>query len=398
MSQIFDQSADSIFAGALAAQSQKSTLAQYAIQQAAKYMQNNNYDAAAKEFKKALAFDAANETAHTYLGKIYLTQNKTKDAIKEFKETARLQPLSVTALIDLGNAYIQDKNYVEAEKSLKHGARMDPLNPVPDYTLGHLYIQTDRLNEAEAQFKKAQRVSPRDGNVYYSLGMVYNKQGKYEEAVKNLEKSLTLKKNFPAANYELGVAYNGMGDTEKAQQQLSLLNSTDYTLAQDLKYVLDKPRIISMDTTKSGGFTELMGPRTPVWMLGITEAGMPLAAADASQVFSVTIQFNTEMDMGSVTSTTNWSITKANSTQAGFYNDLIPTTSREASVAPIPLSVTYNALDLTATVSFRISQNSTADATIDPSHLVFSYKGKDAAGRSMDEKANEIDGYALKAF
>jgi len=60
-------------------------------------MQNNNNDAAIKEFRKALAFDPENDTAHTYLGNLYLQQNKTKDAIKEFKESVRLQPLSVNS-------------------------------------------------------------------------------------------------------------------------------------------------------------------------------------------------------------------------------------------------------------------------------------------------------------
>jgi len=117
MSLIFDQSSDAIFSGALAAQSQKTTLAQYAIQQAARYMQNENNDAAIKEFRKALAFDPENDTAHTYLGNIYLSQNKTKEAIKEFKESVRLQPLSVNSLVNLGNAYIQDKNYPKQKKA-----------------------------------------------------------------------------------------------------------------------------------------------------------------------------------------------------------------------------------------------------------------------------------------
>lgn len=394
MSQIFDQSSDAVFAGALAAQSQKSTLAQYALQQAARYMQNKNNEAAIKEFRKALAFDPQNDTAHTYLGNIYLSQNKTKEAIKEFKESVRLQPLSVNALVNLGNAYIQDKNYVEAEKSLKKAARMDPLNPLPEYTLGHVYLNTDRLNEAEAQFKKVQTVSPRDGNVYYSLGMVYNKQGRHEEAIKSLEKALQLKPKFPAANYELGVAYNAIGERDKAQQQLSILNSSDPARANELRFVIEKPRIVSMDTTKSGGFSELMGPGTPVWALDITTLTEP----GSSKVFSVDISFSNDMDVASVMNPSNWSITRANSTQAGFYNNTIPLSSREAQVAPVPLSVTYNSLEKKATVSFRISQNAAGNATIDPSHLVFRFKGKDAYGREMDATADEYDGFALKAF
>jgi tetratricopeptide (TPR) repeat protein len=393
MSQIFDQSSDAVFSGALAAQSQRANLANYVIQQAARYLQNKNQDAALKEFKKALAFDSENYTAHQYIGNIYLSQGKTKEAIKEFKENVRLQPLSVNSLVDLGNAYIQDKNYTEAEKSLKKAARMDPLNPVADYTLGHLYLNTDRLNEAEAEFKKAQKVSPKDGNVYYSLGMLYNKQGKYEDAAKNLEKALTLKKDFPAANYELGVAYDGMGETEKAQNQLSILNSSDYSLAQDLKYVINKPAIVSMDTSKSGGFVELLGAGTPLWALDPT-----LLAPDSSKEFSITFTFSEKMDIASVSNPINWSITRAKGGTAGYYNNTMPVTSKEVSIPKFPLSVTYNDLTNEATIKFRLNQNSDGTATIDPSHLVFSFKGKDASGRTMDSAADEIDGHALKAF
>lgn len=393
MSSLFDQSSDAIFAGALAAQSQRANLANYAIQQAARYLQSDNQDAALKEFKKALAFDSENYTAHQYIGNIYLSQGKTKEAIKEFKENVRLQPLSVNSLVDLGNAYIQDKNYKEAEVNLKKAARMDPLNPVPDYTLGHLYLNTDRLNEAEAQFKKAQKVSPRDGNVYYSLGMLYNKQGKYEDAATNLEKSLALKKDFPSANYELGVAYNGMGETEKAQAQLSLLNSSDYSLAQDLKYVINKPKIVSMDTSKSGGFVELLGAGTPLWALDPA-----LLAPDSSKEFSITFTFSEKLDISSVSNPTNWSISRAKGGVAGYYNNTMPVTSKEASIPRFPLSVTYNDLTNEATIKFRLSQNSDGTATIDPSHLVFSFKGKDASGRTMDSSGDEINGYAQKAF
>ncbi len=393
MSQIFDQSADSIFAGALAAQSQKATLAQYAIQQAARYLQSENQDAALKEFKKALAFDSENYTAHQYIGNIYLSQGKTKEAIKEFKENVRLQPLSVNALVDLGNAYVQDKNYTEAETSLKKAARMDPLNPVPDYTLGHVYLNTDRLNEAEAQFKKVEKISPRDGNVYYSQGMVYNKQERYDEAVKTLEKALSLKNDFPAANYELGVAYNAMGEKDKAQGQLSILNSSDYTLAQDLKFVINKPRIVTMDTSKSGGFTELLGAGTPLWALDPT-----LIAPDTSKEFSITFTFSEKMDVASVMNPINWSISRGNSAEAGYYNNTMPVTSNEVSIPKFPLAVTYNDVTQEATIKFRLSQNADGTATIDPKHLVFAFKGKDASGRTMDTAADEYDGYALKAF
>jgi tetratricopeptide (TPR) repeat protein len=296
--------------------------------------------------------------------------------------------------VNLGNAYLQDKQYTESEKAFKTAAKLDPQNPLADYTLGHQYANTDRLADAEAQFLKVQKISPNDGNVYYSLGMVYNKQEKYEEAATNLEKALTLKKRFPAANYELGVAYNGLGRTEDAQKQLAVLNTSDFNLASDLKFLLEKPRMIVMDTGKSGGFAEALGPGTPLWMLD----PQMLTEKSSSKAFSVTFMFNNEMDLASVTNTQNWSISRANSTEAGYYNNTMPLSSKEAMLPATPEAVIYNAYTREATITFRLNQNATGDAVIDPSHVVFKFTGKDASGREMDVTANEMDGYAIFAF
>ena len=374
-------------------QDQRSQLAQYAMAKAASYLQDKKYDDSIKEFRKVLAFDPQNTTAHTYMGNIFLQQGKTGDAIREYKEVVRLQPTSVTARVNLGNAYLAAKKYTDSEQTYKTAARMDPLNPLADYTLGHQYIATDRLADAETQFKKVAKVAPRDGNVFYSLGMLYNKQGKYEDATKNLEKALTLKSNFPSANYELGVAYANLGKTDKAQKQLSILTKSDPLQASNLSSMMNKPKIIAMDTSKSGGFVELLGPGTPLWALDPS-----LITPNTSKQFSVTMLFTNEMDLASVSNPTNWSITRGKDAQSGYYNNTLPVSSKEVSIPQTPLSVTYDPLTREATINFRITQNANGNATIDPNHLVFAFKGKDAAGRSMDSSADQIDGYALTAF
>lgn len=375
-------------------QSQREELAQYAIQNAAKYMQANKSDEAIKEFKKALAFDSENTTALSYMGKLQLSTGKNSEAIKTFKDLVRLQPLSVDAHVNLGNAYLQDKQYLESEKNLKKAARLDPMNPLPDYTLGIQYLQTDRLAEAKTQFLKVQKIAPKDGNVYFSLGALHNKQGNYEDAAKNLEKALSLKKNFTAANYELGVAYNGLGRADDAKNQLKILQNANAPQTDDLKFILNKPKMLNIDTEKNGYFVNLLGAGKPLWMIDPS-----LMTPDATTLASVTIQFNNEMDLSSIVNPQNWGISRANSVEGGYYNNTMAVDpSREVSILKSPLSVTYNSIERKATISFRVSQNSDGTATIDPSHLVFSFKGKDAAGREMDQSANEIDGHSSTGF
>lgn len=391
---IFDTGTDPLAALGQDQSGQRAQLAQYAIIRAATLMKDSRNDEAILEFKKALAFDPQNTTAKTYIGKIYLSQGNTYEAIKAFKDLVRAAPNSVDAHVNLGNSYLQDKQYAESEKEFKAAAKLDPQDPLADYTLGHQYANTGRLAEAEAQFLKVQKISPNDGNVYYSLGLVYNDQEKYADAASNLEKALTLKKSFPAANYELGVAYNGLGRTEDAQAQLSVLMTTDAGLASDLKFLLEKPRMVSIDTSRSGGFSEMLGPNTPLWMLDPQMLFQP----NSSKAFSVTVQFSNEMDLASITNTQNWSISRADSPEAGYYNNTMPLSQKDAYLPANPEAVLYNPITQEATIKFRLNQNSSGDAVIDPSHIVFKFSGKDASGRDMDITANEMDGFAIYPF
>ena len=388
-------------------QSQRAQIAQYAILNGATYLSNGKQNEAIKEFKKALAFDPQNATAHTNIGKIYQSQGKIQEAIKEFKSVAQNDRTSVTARNDLGNAYLQAKQYNDAEKEFKTAARMDPINPLADYTLGLLYTQTSRYGEAEAQFKKVGKVSPRDGNVPYSLGVLYNKMGRPEDAAKQLVKSLTLKKDFAAANYELGAAYVALGETDKATAQLAILDKKKSSLANDLGGLLNKPKMVYIDSTNNRGFNQLLGARTPLWMLDPTLLSTP----DTSKKISVAIQFNNEMDVASIMNPANWEISRAKSTEGGYYNSSMPTTSNEVSIPKRPFSVTYDPATKQASVTFTVAQSATIDltldannapidkgATIDPSHLVFKFSGKDSSGRSMDTTGDQIDGYSFKGF
>ncbi|HBA72458.1 MAG: hypothetical protein A2X82_06005 [Geobacteraceae bacterium GWC2_55_20] len=371
--------------------SQRSQLAQYSILRAAAYLQDNKNEEALKSFKQALAFDPQNSTAQTYIAKLYLAKGDNFEAIKAFKTIVQGQPTSVDAHVNLANAYIQAKQYSDSEKELKAAARLDPTNPLPDYTLGLQYSNTDRLNEAVAQFNKVQKISPNDGNVFYALGMVQNKQGNYEDAAANLQKSLSIKKSFPDANYELGVAFDALGKTEEAQKQLSILQTAGSSLAEDLQFILEKPQMVYMDQNANRNFNQLLGPATPLWMLDPS-----LLTPSATTQISVAIQFNNDMDMTSVMNPSNWEISRANSTDAGYY--ISQAGGREAAIPSVPTFVSYNPETRQASVTFTVQQNAAGNATIDPSHLVFKFSGTDASGRQMDTAGDQIDGAALKAF
>ena len=66
---------------------------------------------------------------------------------------------------------------------------------------------------------------------------------------------------------------------------------------------------------------------------------------------------------------------------------------REVSIMPYPIGVSYDPLEGTATVYFRVTQNETGDGLIDPKHWVFSYRGWATDGKLMDPTADQYSGY-----
>lgn len=375
---------------------QRSQLAQYALQRAAQQMQSKNYKDAITTFRQALGFDPQNTTALTYIGNLNLQLGNVDEAVKAFKDLVKLDPTSSDSQVKLANAYLQGQRYDESEATFKIAARLDPRNPLPEYTLGIQYAQTDRLQEAEAQFKKVQRMVPSDGNVYYALGSLYNKEGRYDESVQVLKTALSLKANFTQANYELGVAYTNLGNDDDANRQLQILKTAGSALASDLNFEITRPKILYIDGSNDG-FNTSFGPNTPLWLLDPTKLTDP----GSSRTFSVNIQFSTQMDPASIADLSKWTISKAKSTSAGYYNNSATgfVMSTEVQIAQRPLSVVYNPTTMQATVTFTVNQNSTGDATIDPKHLVFQFSGQDSYGRSMNTASDEIDGYSpLQGF
>jgi tetratricopeptide (TPR) repeat protein len=386
-------SATKLFSALLSRDTLRSQTATTLISGGLTLYQNKNYSRALGAFKQAAAYVPDNVDAYNYMAKTYLRLGKTKEAIDAYKISLSIDRTQSDIHQELGNVYFSEKRYTEAEKEFKTAARLDPADNVAPYTLGQLYQQTERYSEAETQFKKVRGMSPKDGNVYYALGSVYNKMGRYDEAVTQLEKAVTLKDDFSYARFELGTAYLQLGDKDKANEQLEILEDLDTTLAATLKADLKQPKIIASNADKST-FNSLLGPGSPLIFLD-PDFLEPYSSKD----MTMTLQFDSEMDVSSVMNVTNWSITRASGITEGYYNNGVPVKSEnEINFSPIPKSVSYDATTFRATVTFSLSQNPYGAGVIDPSHLVFKFSGTDVYGKKMDPNADEYDGFAKRGF
>jgi tetratricopeptide (TPR) repeat protein len=355
---------------------------------------NGNYKEAVKEFQRSMGLAPASENAihaANYMANAYLQLDDNEKAIKAYKTSLALNPFVEDTHAKLGNLYFSLERYDEAEKEYKEVLKLNT-NGINYYALGQVYLATERYDEAENVFNTVRRLSPEKTDGYFGLGLAYSRQERYDEAIAQFEEALSRDSDLLEAHAEIGYAYADMGQIDMAQTKLDFLKIEGSDLADSLDrymYKVDPPKI-SFASSYDSSFPYKMHFKTPVSSLDSY-----LATPDAAKKFTMVFQFDKAMDRESVENLTNWRIGRSTSSQPGqIYNYGLPLSSTEIQLNPLPNNVYYDSKTYQATVTFTIQQNSTADGTIDPTHIEFKFSGKDAFGNKMDPRFDQFIGFS----
>ena len=162
-------------------------------------LKNNRFEAAAGEFRAALAlnpklvlqaefplavslfelhqteksrqeFESVRRTAGDhpnidyYVGRLDLTDGKLNAAILELNKAAANPPFPDTAYY-LGYAYLKRQDWTLAEEWLRKAAEAAPRDPAVPYQLGLLYSKTGRKEEAQEAYSKSEQLRQHDADV-----------------------------------------------------------------------------------------------------------------------------------------------------------------------------------------------------------------------------------------
>ncbi|MEE9910768.1 MAG: tetratricopeptide repeat protein [Deltaproteobacteria bacterium] len=386
---------DYLFASTTAnTQANMDALAATILAQGLDQFQSEKYDQAINSFKRAAALSPRSDNsskAYDFIGQAYLKQEKTDQAIKTYKEAIRIYPTNDTFHLALGDIYLQESLPEEALAEFEAAVNLNPEDEESRYSLGQSYITAAELDKAREQFAAVTRLSPESAAGFYGLGQVAHLSGNLEEAATQLNRAIRVNKGFELAYLELGYVYADMGEFQKAEDLSATLDAkgSDKVATLDAYISLARePRIIG--ALSPNGFNVHLGPKTSVSALS-----RDLSAAGKSKLFEMNVAFSKDMDEASVINPDNWKISRASLGQnGGVYNYGLKPPAGEAVIQPSPSYVTFNKKTNTATLYFRLSQNSTANATIDPNHIVFKFSGLDAYGKAMDTSADEYSGFS----
>ena len=381
---------------ALASQQQlgNQSLAQSSMAAGADQAVAGNYKTAALDFTRSISYDPSTDNvvkACNLIATVDQEDNNTAGAMKAYKASIVASPQTDATYVSLGNIYFSQKDYTNAEKEYTAAVRLNPTSATNQFSLGQAYLAEGRYQDAEAQFKTVINTNRDSESGYYALGQTYSKEGRYNDAISEFQKVINLNPGFYAVHFDLGSAYADLGLTDKANSELSILKTYDSNDATTLSKYIDsvtQPKINSVTSSGSGFFNAGLGPGTQVYQLNSS-----LATQNATKLFSMVFSFNKDMDPQSVQNPYNWSISRSNvEDPGGAYNWGLPLKPTEAQISPVPLSVAYDSTSASATVSFLVNQNAASTGTIDPSHIMFKFNGKDVFGNTMDKSADEYSG------
>ena len=397
---LFSVTSDNLFTPVTDTRSvQMQNMSARALNAGLKQFTSGNYDLAIASFKKSISFAPTTDSALNaadYMARSYVVQGNTQAAISAYTKALKVAPNRDDLHVQLGNIYTSNKDYTNALAQYKLGVKYNA-SPSNLFSLGQGYLGAGQTDQAMVQFQRLKQQQPNGPYGDFGMGQTYAKQGNPQAAIDSFQKAIARKSDYLNAYSEMGRAYVDNGQMAQAKQLVSTLNTLspgDTSLAKGLNqyiYEKSKPQIVQANASKVyTPFLAALGPGTPVDAMSF----YTLSQANATQTVSMVFQFSKPMDQHSVENVFNWNIARALGTGRGDgYNYSMSPSSTDVSLQPTPVGVYYDPATQSATVLFNLTQNATADGTIDPRHINFSFSGKDVTGLSMDKTANMYSGF-----
>jgi TolB-like protein/Tfp pilus assembly protein PilF len=189
-----------------------------------------DYDLAGAEhdFKKAIALDPNNATAHQWYGEFLALEGRVDESITEMRRALELDPLSLIINKQLGTTLLFARRYDESIAQEKKVLEMDA-NFIPAHRdLGWCYTKKGMYDEAIAEFQKAIALSSGQSTKMMGLAYALVKSGRRGEAQKIFEQLKARQKSEYVDPGDFAIIYSALGekdeafaDLEKAYQQHS---------------------------------------------------------------------------------------------------------------------------------------------------------------------------------
>lgn len=251
--------------------SAQSDSAQFYLESGNKKFESGLYNAAQKDYEKAIKFKPDFTEAYLANGKVDMQMNRIYQAGQNFNKAYELEPGNKTIIgylmqwnfnsrqnqkaiefADLcdcddadrikGMSYYRTEDYGKAETFLLKALKKNKGDAEAAYSLGRTYMELDKWKETITYFQMAVDAAPARSNWQYELALLYFNANDYKNAVKCFDGAIKAgyrQDNDFLENYGFCQLY--AGDAEKAMQILNQVierKPNNTTLLGDIAYAM----------------------------------------------------------------------------------------------------------------------------------------------------------------
>jgi adenylate cyclase len=178
------------------------------------FVSDYEWDAAEKEFRRAIELEPANSTARLIFSVCLQDQGRFSEALAELEIARTIDPLAPFVGALTGRVYVNARRPDEAIRHLRETLDIVPDLDVLHQQLAHAYLQKGMADEAVAAMRRAAELSgPRDtAQLAYVLAVTGNRA----EALR-LVTELVEASEYPNSQaFHLAMAYAGLEDRAEA--------------------------------------------------------------------------------------------------------------------------------------------------------------------------------------
>lgn len=192
------------------------------LKRAAVYQSQNEFEAAARDLRRATELDPSALRAIELLGDLQVALGRGERAVDEYEAFVALDERSARVLYKLGLARYRIGRISGAVEPLKQALAIEPAMGEAHYVLGLVYRDLNRLPDARRSLEEAARRSPASQTAAReALADVHMLDGDYTRAINQLEALAALEPTRPERVVAVGLAQARAGREDAAVVTLS---------------------------------------------------------------------------------------------------------------------------------------------------------------------------------
>jgi tetratricopeptide (TPR) repeat protein len=161
---------------------------------------------------------------HEILAQNFMVQEQYSAAIKEYRKALALGN-TLGLHYQLGEALFAeartDANRTEAEKEFLAELELNPVDAESICKLGEIALERSNAGKAKQLFLRALELRPRLASAHAALGRILSDEGNTRAAIEHLEAAALIRPDVKTTHYRLAKLYRVEGRTAEADRELA---------------------------------------------------------------------------------------------------------------------------------------------------------------------------------